>query len=142
MQCNSSQDQKEVSSAIENKIRDTLSTIPGCQTCQLKEVTVPECEKSTNKRRKRATDEAMKVLFSLVVSKAANSTEDGVEEKSEAVLFQMQYAVATGQFMITLRGINMTADRSSFRFRFSSVTCDAGLVMSSDGKGCGKWYYD
>ena len=138
MQC-SSQNHKELRTAIESETSDTLLTVPGCQTCQLQEVEVPGCEISATKR-KRAVEQATEVIVSLIVSKSVNTYEYEVEEKSEAVLFQMRSAVATGQFVISFKGMNMTADKSSFQVLRSSVTCSAGFLKSSDGKGCGKWY--
>lgn len=137
MQCSSSQNHKELRTAIESEIRDTLLTVQGCQSCQLQEVKVPECEISANRKRK-AVEQAMEVIFSLIVSKATDAYENDVEEKNEAVLFQMTSAVATGQFVINLNGINISADRSSFQVLRSSVTCRTGFLMSRDGKGCGK----
>ena len=69
----------------------------------------------------------------------SSSSEDNVEEKSEAVLFQMQYAVAAGQFTISLHGINTTAQRSSLKQLFSKVTCSVGSVPSNNGKRCGEY---
>ena len=80
----------------------------------------------------------MEVLFSLLVAAVDSASfTDDVEEKSEAILFQMQYAVSTGQFIISLHGVNSTADRSSFAHLSSVITCNAGFVTSSDLKGCG-----
>ncbi|KAJ7360011.1 hypothetical protein OS493_019098 [Desmophyllum pertusum] len=138
IQCKSIQSHQALRSAIEKEINVTLSTIPGCHACQLKEVTVPQCP-SANQRKRRATlTSAVQVLFSLVVKKAddSSSSQDNVEEKSAAVLFQMQYAVATGQFAISLHGVNSTADRSSLQHLSSNVTCSVGFVTSVDGKGC------
>ncbi len=130
------QSHKELYSSIKNEVSDTLLEVPGCHACQLKEVTVPGCESLASQRKKRGVENGVEVLFSLVIK----SEDDGnVEEKSEAVLFQMQYAVAAGKFIITLHGINTTADRSSFRHVFSIVKCGAGFVMASDGKGCGTY---
>ena len=85
----------------------------------------------------------MEVLFSVVVKGNTDSSLPGsdVEETSKAVLFQMRYAVATGQFQIALNGMNSTADRSSLQHLFSNVTCAAGFVTSKDLKGCGKHTY-
>ena len=140
MQCKTIENDNDLHSAVEKGIKDTLSTVPGCHTCLLKEVTVPGCESPPSKKKKRAVDHALQVLFSLVVKEGTDSSGLGgnVEEKSEAVLFQMKYAVATGQFRISLHGMNSTADRSSFQHMFSNVTCGAGFVTSGDGKGCGK----
>ena len=82
----------------------------------------------------------MEVLFSLLVKKTTDSSSviDNVEEKSEAVLFQMQYAVATGQFKINLLGMSSTAERSSLKHISSNVTCGVGYVTSGDRKACGK----
>ena len=81
----------------------------------------------------------MEVLFSLLIKavESASMTDD-VDEKSEAVLFQMQYAISTGQFRISLHGVNSTADRSSFKHLSSEITCNPGFVKSSDKTGCGK----
>ena len=62
---------------------------------------------------------------------------DDIEERSEAVMFQMQYAVSTGQFRISLPGMNSTAERSSFQHLASDITCNPGFVKSN-GRGCGK----
>ena len=81
----------------------------------------------------------MKILFSLSIKPAhSSSLADDIEERSEAILFQMQFAVSTGQFNINLNGVNSTADRSSFEHISSNITCRAGFVSSSDHKTCGK----
>lgn len=138
MKCEDIQSHDELRSALEKRLGSTLS---GCHSCNLKTVAVPGCESKANQRPKRATDTTVEVLFSLVVFKDMNSssTDDSVEEKNEAVLFQMQYAVSTGQFMISLHGINTTARRSSLQHLFSKVTCSIGSVPSSDGKRCGEY---
>ncbi|PFX23088.1 Fibropellin-1 [Stylophora pistillata] len=134
MQC-SSQNHNELRTAIKSEIRDTLVTVAGCQTCQLQKIKVPECNISANKA-KRAAEPVMEVIVSLNISKAANTYEYEVEERSEEVLFLMKSAVATGQFVINLNGINMTAVRSSFQVLRSIVICRAGFLKSSDGKEC------
>lgn len=136
MSCNGSQSHNELRSAIEKETSDTLSTIPGCQACQLQEIEIPECQISANQRGRRAAKSFMRVTFSLMVFRASNLTYDDVQEKSAAVLFQMKYAVATGQFTITLHGMEIKADRSSLQLLSTSVVCDAGFVTSSDEKGC------
>lgn len=93
------------------------------------------CVVSHYKEEKSGTRQAMEVVFSLVVN--SSSPGEDVEEKSEAILFQMQYAVATGQFQIALNGMNSTADRSSLQHLFSNVTCAAGFVTSADPNMCG-----
>lgn len=126
---------------MKKEISDTLSSVPGCHACQLKEVTVPGCESLPNGRKRRVVENGLEVLFSLVIKHGDNvswSAEEAVEVKSEAVLFVMRYAVAAGEFMITLRGINTTADRSSFQHVFSNVKCGLGSVVSGDKKECGK----
>ena len=141
VQCISISSEEDLSSAIKKEVIDTLSTVTRCHACELKEVAVPACDSLTNQRKKRSLNQAMEVLFSLVVKQEANdssSVGESVDEKSEAVLFLMQYAVAAGQFMLSLPGINSTADRSSFQHLYSKVTCDAGFVETADGKGCGK----
>lgn len=65
-----------------------------------------------------------------------SSSEDSVDEKSEALLFQMQYVVAAGNFMINLHGRNITADRSSFEHISSSITCGAGYETAGSGEDC------
>ena len=130
-------------SAIEEEVNRTISTIPGCfnsNACKLKEVTVPECDQFPNQRRRReVADFKKKVLFSTLVKAvdSASLTED-VEEKSEAILFQMQYTVSTGQFMITFDGVNSTADKSSFEYLSFTIKCNTGFVTSIDRKACGK----
>ena len=140
MQCNIIQSHEELHSAVEKEIQDTLTTVQGCHACQLKDVATPGCESTASKRKRKAVDYAMEVLFSVLVKGGTDSSSPGddVEEMSEAVLFQMRYAVATGQFQIALNGMNSTADRSSLRHLFSSITCAAGFVTSEDRKGCGK----
>ena len=140
MECNFIQSREELHSAVEKEIQDKLTTVQGCHACKLKNVTTPGCELTDSKRERKALDHAMEVLFSVVVKGDTDYSlpEDDVEETSEAVLFQMRYVVATGQFQITLNGMNSTADRSSLQHLFSSVTCDVGLVTSEDRKGCGK----
>ena len=124
------------------EVRETLSLIPGClnsNACKLKEVAVPGCGWTAHEKTRRAVADTMQVLFSLLV-KAIDSASlaDDIEEKSEAILFQMQYAVSTGQFRISLHGMNSTADRSSFKHLSSNITCIPGFVTSRDRKGCGR----
>lgn len=85
-------------------------------------------------------DQALEVLFSLLVFKENQSSlaADNIEGKSEAVLFQIQFAVAEGEFTISLHGVNITADRSTFKHILTKITCSTGSVTSNDGKGCGK----
>lgn len=134
MQC--TQSDETLRSEIEREINVTLSTVPGCQACILEEVIVPECESKRNRTKRREVVQAIEVLFSLLVK--ASPLGDNIEEKSEAVLFQMQYTVATGQFMISLHGMNSTADRSSLKHLFSNVVCSAGFLKSKSGKRCGR----
>ncbi|XP_078343207.1 uncharacterized protein LOC144628957 isoform X2 [Oculina patagonica] len=137
MQCDITENNNELHSAVEKGIKGTLSTVQGCHACELRDVTVPGCESKASKKKRRAVDHAMEVLFSLVVKGADSSSLGGnVEETSEAVLFQMKYAVATGQFRISLRGMNSTADRSSLQHLYSNVTCSAGFVTAGKGEGC------
>lgn len=140
MKCSVIQSREELRSAVEKEIQDTLTTVQGCNACKLKDVATPGCESTGGKRKRKALDHAMEVLFSLVVKGDTDSSlpVDDVEEKSEAVLFQMRYAVATGQFQIALGGMNSTADRSSLQHLFSNVTCAVGFVTSEDRKGCGR----
>ena len=131
-----------VHSAFDQEVRETLSLIPGClnsNACKLKEVAVPGCGWTAHEKTRRAVADTMQVLFSLLV-KAIDSASlsDDIEEKSEAILFQMQYAVSTGQFRISLHGMNSTADRSSFKHLSSNITCIPGFVTSRDRKGCGR----
>ena len=115
----------------------------GCHACKLKDVATRGFESRASKRKRKPVDNAMEVLFSVVVKGNTDSSLPGsdVEETSKAVLFQMRYAVATGQFQIALNGMNSTADRSSLQHLFSNVTCAAGFVTSKDLKGCGKHTY-
>ena len=140
MQCNIIQSRELLHSAVEKEIQNTLTTVEGCHACKLKDVAAPGCESIAGKRKRKAVDHAMEVLFSVLVKGDTDSSspEDDVDEMSEAVLFQMRYVVATGQFQITLNGMNSTADRSSLQHLFSNVTCAAGFVTSEDRKGCGK----
>lgn len=139
MQCNAIQSHEELRSAVEKELADTLSTVRGCDACTLKTFTVPGCESIANKNKRRSVDQAIEVLFSLLVkSVGSSSIVENIEEKSEAVLFQMQYAVATGQFVIILHGMNSTADRSSLKHLFSNITCSPGFLKSKTGKECGK----
>lgn len=141
--CEGSQSYNDFRSAFEREVSDTLQTIRGCpsfNTCILKEVTVPGCGWTANQRNRRAVTNSKDVLFSLSVKGYdSDSTNDDVEEKSEAILFQMQYAVSTGQFVIALDGINSTANRSSFEHVSSDVICNPGFVKRSDRMGCGKY---
>lgn len=140
MQCNIIQNHQELQSAFEKEIKDTLTSVQGCHTCKLKDVATPGCESTASNRKRKALGRAMEVLFSVIVKGDTDSSLSGydVEEKSEAVLFQMQYAVATGQFQIALSGLNSTADSSSLQHLFTNVSCAAGFVTSGNRKGCGK----
>ena len=141
MKCEDIQSHDELRSALEKRLNNTLSILSGCQSCNLKTVAVPGCESTANQRPRKAVNTVVKVLFSLVVFKDINSSssEDNVEEKSKELLFEMQYAVAAGQFMITLHGINTTAQRSSLKYLFSKITCSVGSVPSNNGKRCGEY---
>ena len=138
--CGNIKTHKDLLKAVKKAVNETLSTISGCHACQLTKLTVPGCELAEGKRKRRAVSHAMEVLFSLMVREAlgSNSLSEDVQEKSEAVLFQMKYAVATGQFRINVNGMNTTAERSSLQHLSSSVTCSAGYVTSSNGKRCGE----
>ena len=141
--CEGSQSYNGFRSAFEREVSETLQTIRGCpslNTCILKEVTVPGCGWTANQRKRRAVTNSKDVLFSLSVKGYdSDSTKDDVEEKSEAILFQMQYAVSTGQFIITLDNMNSTVNRSSFEHVSSDVICYPGFVEREDRMGCGKW---
>ena len=129
--------------AMEQEVGNTLSTIPGCSNsngvCELKEVSVPTCGWTSNQKTRRSVANKVEVLFSVSVKASdSSSLADDIEEKSEAILFEMQYAVSTGQFRIKFDGVNKTADRSSFTHLSSNITCSAGFVSSIDLRGCGK----
>lgn len=135
MHCNIIRRLEDLYAAVEKAIKSILLTVQGCHACKLKDVATDGCVSLANTKRRRAVDQAMEVVFSLVVN--SSSPGEDVEEKSEAILFQMQYAVATGQFQIALNGMNSTADRSSLQHLFSNVTCAAGFVTSADPNLCG-----
>ena len=140
--CQVSQGLSAIHSALKQELADTLSTIPGCldsDACKLTRISVPGCGWTAHEMTKREVVDTMEVLFSLLVKavESASMTDD-VDEKSEAVLFQMQYAISTGQFRISLQGVNSTADRSSFKHLSSEITCNPGFVKSIDKTGCGK----
>jgi len=140
MQCEPGQSLSNFRSAVQREISDILSAVPGClnsSACKLKQVAVPGCGWTANQRKRRAVTNELNVLFSLSV-RAANSPPltDDVEEKSEAILFQMQYAVSTGNFRITFNGVNSTADRSSFKYLSFDIMCNPGFVRSKDRKEC------
>ena len=140
--CQISRGLSDIHAALKQELADTLSTIPGCldsDACKLTRISVPGCGWTAQEMTKRAVVDAMEVLFSVLVKavESASMTDD-VDEKSEAVLFQMQYAISTGQFRISLQGVNSTADRSSFKHLSSEITCNPGFVKSIDKTGCGK----
>ena len=141
--CKGSQRYEQFRSAFEQEVGDTLGTIHGClnpSSCKMKEVTVPGCGWTANERKRRAVVDANVVLFSLSVKAFdSDSTKDAIGEKSEAILFQIKYAVSTGQFVIVLDGVNSTANRSSFEHVSSNVICNPGYVKRSDRRGCGKY---
>ncbi|XP_068689881.1 uncharacterized protein [Montipora foliosa] len=128
-----------VKSAIEQQVTETLSAISGCtdsNACTLTEVSVPECGWTTNQRTRRSVASGIKIMLSLAIKAIDSpSLEHDIEETSEAVMFQMQYAVSTGQFRISLAGMNSTAERSSFQHLASDITCNPGFVKSN-GLGC------
>ena len=132
---------KAVQSAVEKQVTKTLSTTSGCTdsyACSVEEVLVPECGWTNNKKARRSVAGGMKIMLSLAIKASDSySVADDIEETSEAVLFQMQYAVSTGQFRISLPGMNSTAERSSFQHLASDITCNPGFVKST-GRGCGK----
>ncbi|PFX23098.1 sushi, von Willebrand factor type A, EGF and pentraxin domain-containing protein 1-like isoform X2 [Stylophora pistillata] len=136
--CRNIKNHNDLLKAVKSAVNKTLSTVSRWHACQLTKLTVPGCELPEENKKKRAVTYAMEVLFSLMVREAldSNSVNDDVTEKSEAVLFQMKYAVATGQFIINMNGMNITAERSSLQHLSSSVICNAGFVTSSDEKGC------
>lgn len=141
--CEGRQRYDQFRSAFEQEVGETLGTIHGClnpSSCKMKEVTVPGCGWTTNERKRRAVADAKVVLFSLSVKPFDSvSTKEAVEEKNEAILFQIKYAVSTGQFVIVLDGINSTANRSSFEHVSSDVICNPGHVKGSERMGCGKY---
>ena len=130
-----------VQSAVEQQVAETLSTISGCtdsNACTLKEFSVPDCAWTTKQITRRSVAGGMKIILSLAIKAIVSPTlADDIEERSEAVMFQMQYAVSTGQFRISLPGMNSTAERSSFQHLASDITCNPGFVKSNS-RGCGK----
>ena len=130
-------------SAVEQQVAKTLSTISGCtdtNACALKEFSVPDCGWTNNRITRRSVAGGMKIILSLAIKAIDLPTlADDIEERSEAVMFQMQYAVSTGQFRIILPGMNSTAERSSFQHLASDITCNPGFVKSNGG-GCGKQF--
>ena len=128
-------------SAVEQQVAETLSTISGCtdfNACTLKEFSVPDCGWTTNRITRRSVAGGMKIVLLLAIKAIDSPTlADDIEERSEAVMFQMQYAVSTGQFRISLPGMNSTAERSSFQHLASDITCNPGFVKSNS-RGCGK----
>ena len=140
MQCKNIGSHDALRLAIGKEISNTVKAIPGCQTCQLKTLTVSGCDLTASPKRRRSVDLSLKVQFSLMIKKTVDvsSSEDSVDEKSEALLFQMQYVVAAGNFMINLHGRNITADRSSFEHISSSITCGAGYETAGSGEDCGR----
>ena len=141
--CEGSQSYHNFRSAFEQEVSETLRTIHGCynsKACVMEEVAVPGCGWTVNQRSRGVVADSKDVLFSLSVKAYDSaSTEDDVGEKSEAILFQMQYAVSTGQFIITLDNMNSTVNRSSFEHVSSDVICYPGFVEREDRMGCGKW---
>ena len=141
--CEGSQSYHNFRSAFEQEVSETLRMIHGCfnsNACVMKEVAVPGCGWTVNQRSRGVAADSKDVFFSLSVKAYDSaSTEDDVEEKSEAILFQMQYAVSTGQFIITLENMNSTVNRSSFEHVSSDVICYPGFVEREDRMGCGKW---
>ena len=140
--CEGNQSYLNFRSAFEEEVSETLRTIHGCfnsNACVMKEVAVPGCGWTINQRSRGVAADSKDVLFSLSVKAYYSaSTEDDVEEKTEAILFQMQYAVSTGQFIITLENMNSTVNRSSFEHVSSDVICYPGFVEREDRMGCGK----
>ena len=130
-----------VQSAVEQQVAETLSTIPGCtdsNACTLKKFSVPDCAWNTKQITRRSVAGGMKIILSVAIKAIVSPTlADDIEERSEAVMFQMQYAVSTGQFRISLPGMNSTAERSSFQHLASDITCNPGFVKSNS-RGCGK----
>ena len=124
-------------SAVEKQVTKTLSAVSGCNdshACTLNEVSVPDC----NQIIRRSVADGMTIVLSLAIKAFDSPTlADDIEETSEAVLFQMQYVVSTGQFRISLPGMSSTAERSSFQHLASEITCNHGFVKSN-GRGCGK----
>jgi len=130
-----------VQSAIEQQVTETLSAISGCNdsnACTLKDVSVPYCGWTSNQTTLRSVAGGMKIMLLLAIKAIDSpSVADDIEETSEAVMFQLKYAVATGQFRISLPGMNSTAERSSFQHLASHITCNPGFVKSN-GQGCGR----
>ncbi|XP_015761109.1 PREDICTED: sushi, von Willebrand factor type A, EGF and pentraxin domain-containing protein 1-like isoform X1 [Acropora digitifera] len=128
-----------VQSAVEQQVTETLSAISGCNVpnaCTLTEVSFPDCGWTTNQQTRPSFAGGMKIMLSLAIKAIDSATlADDIKERSEAVMFQMRYAVATGQFRISLPGMNSTAERSSFQHLASHVTCNPGFVKSN-GQGC------
>lgn len=141
--CEGSQRYEQFRSSFEQEVGETLGTIHGClnpSSCKMKEVTVPGCGWTAEERKRHAVTDAKVVFFSVSVKAFdSDSTNDTIGEKSEAILFQIKYAVSTGQFVIAFDGINNTANRSSFEHVSSDVICNSGYVKRSDRMGCGKY---
>lgn len=107
-------------------------SIPGCSfsdECKAYAVTSSACGDVIN---------ALKVQFSVSIQKSRSTLVATIEETSEAAKFQLEYDVSTGNFAININGISVTADKSSLKHLYTSITCLPGSVVGKGAEGCGK----
>ena len=128
-------------SVVEAVVR-SMRTLPvyGCfmsKHCWIDDVKVEGCEQFYI-REKRSVDDDVTVEFVVVLSNTDDPRDTStVAEKSEAVLFNLKYMIATGNFALTVNERNITAKGTSLQYLSSSFSCNNGFVPSNDNKSCG-----
>lgn len=116
--------------------------ILGCvndNVCKVINVLVFECGWISNQKRWRLVGSMKKVFFLLLVMLlVVVLLLDDIEEKSEVILFQMQYVVLMGEFSINFNGINSIVDKFLFEYFLFNIICSFGFVLRNDEMMCGK----
>ena len=148
VQCNGTDEAQEIKTFLQHTIITSFSESPvgecfNASRCTIEEMEIPACQHQNKIRKKRAPEQGLSVIFSLILREAGDKNDSSFMdtlEQQAAVSFQLQYLVSTGQLTITFGGKNITAERTSFKVITANYTCKDGYTIGVDGKTCGTYF--
>ena len=141
--CKSQEEYKQIRSAFQEAFLRAIRSLPEYQCfksglCKVEDVNVPGCEKF-EKRSKRSMEDLVTIKFTLLFVQSGNfSTEATSLEKAEASVFQLQYTVKTGQFIMNVSGRSISAHTSSLQHISDIIFCDKGHFLNEQNITCGR----
>ena len=148
VQCNGIDEAQEIETSLRHALIKSFSGNPvggsfSVSRCTIEEMEIPACQHQNKIRKKRAPEQGISVIFSLILREAGDKNDSSFMdtlEQQAAVSFQLQYLVSTGQLTITFGGKNITAERTSFKVITATYTCKDGYTIGVDGKTCGTYF--